>query len=772
MSMSKFSKEYVTQTNASNEVVDLTNCDREPIHIPGSIQPHGLLMVLSVPALNIIQISNNADALLGIASVSLLEQPIAQLLPSDQVEQLTASLLLDEIEAVNPLALRIQNSEGQEQRFDGVVHHVDGHEKELLLLELEPAPEEKRAYVPNFYQIMRTSASVLQRAANLLDMCQASAEAVRRLTGFDRVMIYRFHEDWHGEVIAEARNEDLESYLGLHYPASDIPAQARELYRHNWLRLIADVSYQPAPLIPVENPVTRGPINLGSSVLRSVSPMHIMYLKNMGVAASMSISIKKNDQLWGLISCHHNSPRFVPYTVRAACEFLGQSLSLQIAAREDIDDYAYEMHVKNIQASLLEHIRGDQSPFEQLLQHPEELLSLTNAQGAAVCFNDRYMPIGQAPGAADGMRIVDWLKEHVHNDVFVTNTFSEHWKDAEQLQGMVSGLLAISISPLQGSYVLWFRSEVVQQVIWGGDPHKPVQVQPDGSAILYPRTSFAAWSETVHFQSQAWKACEVDAARGFRSALVDRALHDLLVQRSEELAGLNKQLAESNQELDSFAYIVSHDLKEPLRGINNYVNILKTDFADTLNEEGLSRLDTLQRLSHRLDSLIESLLHYSRVGRVDLAFAETNLNEMLDATLELLRARIEEQGVEIRVPRPLPTIWCDRVRVGEIFTNLITNAMKYNDKAEKWVEIGYQQPEDPQQALIFYVRDNGIGIRDKYFDSIFNIFKRLHGRDKFGGGTGAGLTIVKRIVERHGGEIWLESTFGEGTTFYFTLQEG
>lgn len=770
--MSQFSKEYAAQAHASNEVVDLTNCDREPIHIPGSIQPHGILMVLSIPELHIIQISNNAHTLLGIESESLLGQPIAQLLPSDQVAQITASLLLEEIEAVNPLAITLQNSKGQEQRFDGVVHCVVGHEKELLLLELEPAPDEGSVHVPNFYQIMRTSASVLQRASNLLDMCQASAEAVRRLTGFDRVMIYRFHEDWHGEVIAEARSEGLESYKGLHYPASDIPAQARELYRHNWLRLIADVSYQPAPLIPTANPLTQGPINLSSSVLRSVSPMHIMYLKNMGVAASMSISIKKNDQLWGLISCHHNSPRFVPYTVRAACEFLGQSLSLQIAAREDIDDYAYEMHVKNIQSSLLEHIRGEQSPFEQMLQYPEELMSLTNAQGAAVCFNDRYVPVGQAPGAADGMRIVAWLKEHGQNDLFVSNTFSEYWKDAEQLQDTISGLLAISISPMQGSYVLWFRPEVVQQVTWGGDPHKPVQVQPDGTAILYPRTSFAAWSETVHFKSQAWKACEVDAARGFRSALVDRALHDLVVQRSDELAKLNTMLAASNQELDSFAYIVSHDLKEPLRGINNYVNILKADYADSLNEEGLSRLDTLLRLSHRLDTLIESLLHYSRVGRVDLAFAETDLNEVLDTTLELLHARIEEQQIEIRVPRPLPTIWCDRARIGEIFTNLITNAMKYNDKPAKWIEIGYQQPENPQQALVFYVRDNGIGIRDKYFDSIFHIFKRLHGRDKFGGGTGAGLTIVKRIVERHKGNIWVESKFGEGTTFYFTLQEG
>ncbi|GCE20331.1 ATP-binding protein [Dictyobacter kobayashii] len=771
MNTSQSSKEYAAQLNAPAENVDLTNCDREPIHIPGSIQPHGILMVLSIPDLHITQVSNNTDTHLGTEPARLLGQHIAQLLPADQVEQLTQSLRLEAIETVNPLVITIQDSKGQEKTFDGVVHRVDGHEKELLLLELEPTLDTNNIYIPNFYQVMRTSATVLQGASNLLDMCQASAEAVRRLTGFDRVLIYRFHEDWHGEVIAEARNEDQEAYLGLHYPASDIPAQARELYRHNWLRLISDVAYQPAPIIPTDNPLTQTPLNLSSSVLRSVSPMHIMYLKNMGVAASMSISIIKNNMLWGLISCHHNAPRLVPYTVRAACEFLGQLLSLQIAAREDVDDYAYEMQVKNIQASLLERIRGDQNPFEQIVEHATELMSLVNAQGAAVYFNDRYVPLGMAPAATDGMRIVGWLKENMQNDVFVTDNFSNYWKDAQQWQDTASGLLAISISPSQGSYVLWFRPEVVREVTWSGDPHKPVQMQ-DGSAMLLPRTSFAAWSETVRFRSQAWKACELEAARGLRSAIVDNVLRDLVVQRADELADLNKMLEESNQELDSFAYIVSHDLKEPLRGINNYVHILKEDYSQSLNEEGLSRLATLLRLTQRLDTLIDSLLHYSRVGRVDLAFAETDLNEVLDSVLELLRARIEEHQIEIRVPRPLPTIWCDRARIGEIFTNLITNAMKYNDKADKWIEIGYQQPEDSQQPLVFYVRDNGIGIRDKYFDSIFRIFKRLHGRDKFGGGTGAGLTIVKRIVERHKGTIWPESTFGEGTTFYFTLQEG
>ncbi|WP_126628139.1 ATP-binding protein [Dictyobacter alpinus] len=770
--MNQFNKDYPIDVKNPTKIIDLTNCEREPIHIPGSIQPHGVLFVLNIPSLQITQVSNNTQDLLGIAPERLLQQDLAAFLPAEQITELRDALQLAEVEAANPLLITPQIGHGEEQAFDGVIHRVVGHEQELLLLELEVAPDKHKLHVPNFYQIMRTSTTVLQGASSLFDLCQFSAEAVRKLTGFDRIMIYRFHEDWHGEVIAEARNEDMEPYLGLHYPASDIPSQARELYRHNWLRLIADVAYQPAAIIPTDSPLTQHPLNLSSAVLRSVSPMHIQYLKNMGVAASMSISILKDNQLWGLISCHHNQPKFVPYTIRAACEFLGQLLSLQIVAREDVDDYAYEMKIKDRQAQVLAAMRGEHGHYQQLLERPQQLLQLVGAQGAAFFFDDSYTAVGKAPDATDGRRIVAWLQSNIHADIFVTDSLSRHWPEAEQLKERASGLLAISIPSLQSSYVLWFRPEVIHEVTWGGDPHKPVQTQ-EGSPVLHPRTSFASWSETVNLQSQPWKAVEVDAARAIRSAIIDRVLQDLVEQRARDLQEMNKFLADSNEELDAFAYIVSHDLKEPLRGITNYVHILKEDYAEYLDAEGVGRLNTLLHLTQRLDILIDSLLHYSRVGRVNLAFAQTDLNAVLENALAMVQNRIQEKQMIIRIPRPLPTVWCDRARIGEIFTNLISNALKYNDKPDKWIEIGYQQSAaDPQAPLVFYVRDNGIGIRDRYFDLIFQIFKRLHGRDKFDGGAGAGLTIVKRIVERHGGKIWLESTYGEGTTFYFTLQEG
>jgi signal transduction histidine kinase len=241
--------------------------------------------------------------------------------------------------------------------------------------------------------------------------------------------------------------------------------------------------------------------------------------------------------------------------------------------------------------------------------------------------------------------------------------------------------------------------------------------------------------------------------------------------RTRELARRNEELHQSNKELDDFAYIASHDLKEPLRGIHNFSNFLLEDYSDKLDDDGRSKLETLMRLTRRMETLIDSLLQFSRLGRVDLAMDQVDLNAIVGEVLDSLAITLQEEKVEVRVPRRLPKVRADRVRVGEIFANLVVNAVRYNDKPQKWIEIGVQKGSPAGGAPVFYVRDNGIGIPEKHFDSVFRIFKRLHGREKFGGGTGAGLTIVKKIVERHHGRIWLESSPGEGTTFYFTLQE-
>jgi PAS domain S-box-containing protein len=268
------------------------------------------------------------------------------------------------------------------------------------------------------------------------------------------------------------------------------------------------------------------------------------------------------------------------------------------------------------------------------------------------------------------------------------------------------------------------------------------------------------------------------AARLASLAIERHRAEQQLKDRADALARLNEELSRSNADLSAFAYSASHDLKEPLRGIHNYAQFLLEDYASIMDAEGISKLATLTRLSQRMEALIDALLHYSRIGRQALILRETSLQTIVQETLEMLTVLIQESGVEIRVPRPLPTLSVDRACIGEVFANLIANAVKYNDQTQKWVEIGYREPgtEHPAsggaRTWRFYVRDNGIGIPEKHHASVFRIFKRLHGRDRYGGGTGAGLTIVKKIIERHGGRIWVDSAPGAGSTFWFTLRDG
>jgi light-regulated signal transduction histidine kinase (bacteriophytochrome) len=346
--------------------------------------------------------------------------------------------------------------------------------------------------------------------------------------------------------------------------------------------------------------------------------------------------------------------------------------------------------------------------------------------------------------------------------VFATDCLSGYLPEAVSFKALCAGLLALRFSDTKDDFLLWFRPEIVQTVNWAGDPHKPVDLSSDGQRLL-PRSSFALWKETVRLKSSPWAEVELEAAKELRAALLE-----VVLRRAEQLGRLYADLERSHAELDSFAYIASHDLREPLRGITNYSEMLSEDYADKLDQPGKDKLATLSRLSQRMSELLDSLLEYSRVGRAEFSNDDVDLNRVVSQALELLQLRIEEGHISIRIARPLPTVKGDRIRLVEVFMNLISNAIKYNDKPKKDIEIGFESSPLGGQP-VFYVRDNGIGIQEEHYEQIFQIFRRLHAANEYGGGSGAGLTIVRKIVERIGGRIWLKSIVGQGTTFYFTL---
>ncbi len=788
----------------------LTNHDRKPIHIPGSIQPHGVLLALSTQ-LEILQVSNNTQAYLGKEPENLLGKHLSYLLDPRQVD-IVKQCLVKKIGSANAFKALIVTSSGKNY-FDAVAHRTE----QAVILELEPTDSESELSFLSFHTLAGEAIAKMQSTSNLIEFLHLVAEEIKKIIGFDRVMVYQFDQSGAGSVVAEVKREDLSPYLGLHYPATDIPAQARELYTRcllrflpdltaepiKLLRFLPDLTAEPIKLVPTENPTTQQHLNLSYCLLRSVDWCCTEYHQNMGVKALLVISLIQEQKLWGLISCHHQTPKYISYEVLKMCEFLGQIVSSELAHKISYSEWDYKVKLKSLQSEFLESISQADNFIDALIKPEIRLLDLVSASGAAVCLDNEITLVGTTPNIDQVHALIEWADTQVSDNLFSTDSLPKLYPEALRFKDTASGLLLLRISKVRRSasgllllriskvrryYILWFRPEVIQTVHWAGNPHESIQAQADGSLTLSVRKSFEQWQETVRLTSLPWKACELDSAIALNNAIVG-----IVLSKADELAKINLELERSNQELASFAYAASHDLKEPLRGIYNFSTMLLEDYSQVLDDDGIECLQTVVSLSVRMETLINALLRLSQLGQAQLREQATNLNELLTQVIDVFRASRQDSGlVDIRIPRPLPTIQCDRVLVNEVFSNLLGNAFKYNDKAEQWVEIGYLSQQQGQgareknfllspphpaplpllhaQSPIFYIRDNGIGIPQHHLETIFRLFKRLHSQEKYGGGAGAGLAIVKKIVELHNGQIWVESTVGVGSIFYFTLE--
>lgn len=497
--------------------IDLDNCAREPIHVPGSIQPRGVLAVVREPDFEVRQVSANVADLLGRAVDDVLGKHLSALMGSEQaalIEQAASNF--GDLSERNPLDVVIDVG-GTSRQFDAILRREpDG----VLLVELEIAHGERPFSFPNTYQAVRGSVEDLNRAATLDELYDTTARAVRDLTGFDRVMVYRYDEEYNGEVVAEAKREDLNSFLGQHYPASDIPAQARALYEKNWIRLISDVGYTPAPLVPSVDPARGTPLDLTYATLRSVSPIHVEYLQNMGVHASMSISLLRHGTLWGLIACHHYaSPHLPPYGTRAAAEFLGSTLSLRLVERSEGEQLQSHLVAQAVLGKLTAATLNDDEPLAAALFGSPDLLDLVSADGVIVDIQGERRTSGSVPDADVVSAIAAWGRD-TGDEIASTDCLARALPELEVDPELAAGALVLNLP--DGQYAAWFRSEVLQQVDWGGDPHnKAIAVSEGDEVRLSPRKSFELWREIVRGRSEAWAPISTESAEALRHHLVE-----------------------------------------------------------------------------------------------------------------------------------------------------------------------------------------------------------------------------------------------------------
>ncbi|SQF98089.1 multi-sensor signal transduction histidine kinase [Paucimonas lemoignei] len=740
-----------TDTQASLQAA-IDNCAREPIRIPGSIQPQGFLIVIEEPSMTIVQISENitqwldvdASALLGCELDSLVKNGSASVAELGELEE----------EESQPFHVGdvtfIKGARGA-QPVAMMLHRHAG----LLIAEFEPASDTATAH-GKLYPLVRSFISQMREEESVDELCDRSARFIKRITGFGRVNAYRFDRDGNGIVNAEAADPGYPSYLGLCFPASDIPRQARELYCANRIRIIADAYYVPSPIIPEHNPSTGQPLDLSYATLRSVSPVHLQYMRNMGTGASMSISIVVDGQLWGLISCHNQAPHPVSFQTRSACELLGRVLSLQVETKEAHLRNQRMLSLRKDIVHMLAAMADHDSVFRGLKSLPETFVRFVGASGAAVVSEEECDLFGQTPPEKQVRALAAWLAERGGAEIFETDNVGQDVPQLPALAKSVSGALAVSISELHSNYLIWFKPEQTQVVNWAGRPGKTV----DQSGALSPRQSFELWKQTVEGFSTPWQETELEGVAELRLAVLG-----IVLRKAEEMAQLATELKRSNKELEAFSYSVSHDLRAPLRHIAGYAELLSDMEQGNLSERGQRFLGTIGESAKFAGTLVDNLLSFSQMGRSAMRQSEVNLTAMVDSIKREMAPDYQGRTIEW-VVRELPIIIADPAFLHLAMRNLLANAIKYTrNEAVAVIEV---EAVEHENGVTVSVRDNGVGFDMRYADKLFGVFQRLHRMEEFEG-TGIGLANVRRIIERHGGTVQANGVLNEGAVFSFTL---
>jgi chemotaxis family two-component system sensor kinase Cph1 len=735
----------------SNFQVTLSNCDREPIHIPAQIQSHGFLIVLDAESL-ITYYSDNVykfipkltKDLLG-CSLSYLESFIGISYQPYFLRNLLASTnSTSTFEKTNPVPVEISGNN---------YYLIVSRSESFFLLEFEEVLSDFELEVQNV--IGQSIAQVLaHKKVNLL--LEQAAYEVKEIISFDRVMIYQFMEDGHGMVVAESKVSELESWLGLHYPASDIPQQARALYKLNLTRLIADVHSLPSKISTATSNLS--PLDLTNSQLRAVSPIHIQYLKNMGVVSSFSISVICNGELWGLIACHNYSPRFIDYKSREYAKLIGQILSSALQFRSEENDKnevdALKLNVDKLGKRLL----GQQDMLSALTSDPLSLMQVVPSNGVLLAAGGNSFRFGVTPNLVLEKALLKWVSTHVTTDIFCHSNLSNLIPEAKGSEEVASGFMFCRILPDSEDCLIWFRPEQIYHVNWAGNPNKPPADDQDPMAQISPRASFEVWKQAVTGISKEWKNEERNAVELLQQEILSAASI-----QAGAVKEMNARLKEAYEELETFSYTISHDLKNPIASIKTYAQLLIRD----KNLEGRGQL-MLQRIADRADQMnlmINAVLNYSKIGKIKMNSVKMKMDSVLQDIINDLQIVHHEHAPQVTV-NTAHDLHGDEVMLHQIFSNLIGNAVKYSQKSRPPMVSIHSTVENNE--VIYVVKDNGLGIADADQDRIFELFNRMDNvRDIEG--SGVGLAIVKRIVDKHKGRIWVKSELGKGSAFHVAL---
>ncbi|MFK8032193.1 MAG: ATP-binding protein [Gammaproteobacteria bacterium] len=717
------------------------NCHREPIHRPEAIQGTGQLFAFARnDRSRLLAMSEPDSQTLGIAPDELWAIG-GKALPID----LQAIIDRQEDKALPASVTPYQLPNSQESTLAICHQHED-----VIFLELETA---EALDIHAFQEIAFADAA--KKINSLDELCDFGCRQMQQTFGFDRVMVYQFDHDGHGFVAGEAKRDHLEPFLGLHYPATDIPQPSRDLFLTTRSRTIPNVNLPNHQLLfrNAEDD-KQAYLDLSYCQLRATSPIHIEYLRNMGVDATMTLAIIVRGKLWGLFAMHHYSARNLDYTARLRAELFALVFSTRVLEIDTESQEKTEQRSRKKENQFLDELRVGDKYQLRILRDKAQLQGLCPCDGAAVISSSMpYYSAGIAPGQNSLGKLREWLIRNDVESAYATDNIEDaSLRDIEGVADL-GGFLAICISEVTETYIVWFRLRQSQQIAWAGDPRKPqVQTYADeqGKQHLSPRRSFEKWLENVDTRCVPWERWTMQMANRLREKILRLELKYTAVMT-----------ARGKREFMELTYTASHDLQEPLRSQLNYLDLLNEELGDHDNADLKMYVEATTRAVIRMQALIQDMLEYSQLSSEN-TWVMVDINALLDDIKSDVASSLEHSGGTLTWG-PMPAMVSDPRLLRAILQNLITNGLKFAEPGRQpSVHISL---EEKSQTFDILVKDNGIGIEEKYHDRIFSMFTRLHRRDEYSG-TGIGLAIVKRAVEALGGSIGVISSIKNGSTFW------
>ncbi|VUD58723.1 Phytochrome-like protein cph1 [Thalassocella blandensis] len=741
------SNEFIKREELSEEELQeaIQSCADEPIHRPNLIQPHGFMLVVNKESFEILQASENVEIYLGKSAEDCLGLNLDSVVSPDSISVIKSVTRNSEL--IAPYSFTTVSIRGED--YDVVSHYSAS----LQILEFEPIRRYKE--LPSnsaSYEKLRQFAVDIQNTETFELLCDKVVDAVRTITGFDRVKLYMFDEMWNGSVIAESREDYMPSYKGLCFPSQDIPEQARRLYSVNYLRLIPDIRYKPSPLVPNQLEDVNQPLDMTYSVLRSVSPVHIQYLENINIQASMSISVLQDQKLWGLIACHHSQSKYLPYSIRVLSEIIGHIFSAKLTSMRKL----HQQEKSEMRKILRSRISaGNDDLSGNFITNNNDIAIEAIEADSLVVVSAKHLNIFGEDQNKDTVRaLYKWYLKVGHRQLVYTNDCSEYFKHEPELQSLLGGVLIVPIGVIGNEVAIWFRKAVKQVVNWAGNPEKPLEKTKAGYRLT-PRSSFELWQTTVKNRCKVWSYHDIETAESIAHVILENE------KIRAELANSAKTEFLSN---------MSHELRTPLGAIISIIQVLNRD--NTITHEQAKLITSLEVSADTLMLLINDLLDISKIEANEMALESIafSMRDVMEGVRSMMAVKSQEKGLSLNVDYRLLNDLLfegDKSKLRQVLINLVNNAIKFTERGGINIVASIDKDEDHQRRTVtIEVIDSGIGISPEHLEKIFEKFVQADNSiSRRYGGTGLGLSICRSFIDLMGGNIDVKSQVGLGTNF-------